>query len=220
MGKISGKYRFKIINRDGISVTPISGNNSFDILGQFSGPSIERTILVKNDSGKFGIFNLNGDQLVDFIYDEVIWAHPYNNYGSVQAKLNGKWGIINSIGEVLLDFKYDLLGSFPHPSKSSGAHLIPIIQYGCWGMLNEEYKLVIPIKYENISFWKSCDYVSASDDLIWPAKFKNKFGYINNKNEIKIPFIFEDASKFENGIAEVKLNRRIGSIDKEGKKYW
>lgn len=216
--RIFKKFKFQVFNVDGKAITPIYPNNNFDILGNYSGELNKQTLLVKNSNNKFGIFDLEGNQRVDFIYDAIEFRHPYNNFGSVQAKYNGKWGIIDSFGQTLLEFKYDYIGKFPYQDFSN--NLIPIIQNGNWGLIDEEYKIIIPAIYSNDWFKQNKSFIKFTDDKLLAAQFEGKYGFINNKNEVKIPFIFDDALNFENGIAHVTLNGEKGSIDKEGKKYW
>lgn len=49
------------------------------------------------------------------------------------------------------------------------------------------------------------------------AKQKDKWGYINEEGEVKIPFIYEGAERFaDNGLAWVKLDQKFGMIDTTG----
>ena len=48
------------------------------------------------------------------------------------------------------------------------------------------------------------------------AKKNGKYGYINEKGEVVIDFIFEDANGFKYNLAAVKLNDKWGFIDLSG----
>jgi hypothetical protein len=218
LDKTTGKIKLQVFNDNGNPITPIFSKNSVKVLGTFSGDQVKKTILIQNLSNNFGIFDLEGNQITDYIYEAIEFGHPYNNFGSVHAKVNGKWGIIDSCGQILLEFNYDYIGKFPYEDFSD--NLIPIIQNGKWGLIDEEYKIIIPVIYTNEWFRQNNSFIKFTDELLLPARHNGKYGYINNKNETKIPFIFEDALNFDNEIAQVTLNGKTGSIDKNGQKYW
>ena len=45
-----------------------------------------------------------------------------------------------------------------------------------------------------------------------------KWGFVNERGEEVIPFIYNDVGDFSEGVARVKLNKKWGFIDKEGKR--
>lgn len=45
---------------------------------------------------------------------------------------------------------------------------------------------------------------------------KHKYGYINYEGELQIPIIYDEAEKFSEGLAAVKLNGKWGYIDTDG----
>ena len=57
------------------------------------------TLFAKNENGKWGVANKNGDTVVEAKYDRVT---EFNEYGFAGVKLNGKWGVLNSKGEEIL----------------------------------------------------------------------------------------------------------------------
>ena len=57
------------------------------------------TLFAKNENGKWGFANKNGDTVVEAKYDRVT---EFNEYGFAGVKLNGKWGVLNSKGEEIL----------------------------------------------------------------------------------------------------------------------
>ncbi len=61
--------------------------------------------LSRNEEGKYGFVDRNGNVIVDYIYDD---AREQNDYGYASVKQNGLWGTINSRGEVTVAPSYDL----------------------------------------------------------------------------------------------------------------
>lgn len=60
--------------------------------------------LVKKDD-KYGYVNKNGEQIVDYIYDD---AKEQNSYGYCAVKKDGVWGVLASDGTVVLEPSVDL----------------------------------------------------------------------------------------------------------------
>ena len=50
-----------------------------------------------------------------------------------------------------------------------------------------------------------------------PYSKNEKWGYINNEGKIAVPLQYEQAYRFYNGFASVKLNEKYGLIDETGK---
>lgn len=57
------------------------------------------TLFAKNENGKWGFANKNGDTVVEAKYDRVT---EFNEYGFAGVELDGKWGVLNSKGEEIL----------------------------------------------------------------------------------------------------------------------
>lgn len=73
--------------------------NSKEIL---SGNTI---FLSKNEEGKYGFVDRNGNVVVNYIYDD---ASEQNDYGYASVKKDGLWGAVNSKGEVAVAPSYTL----------------------------------------------------------------------------------------------------------------
>ncbi len=91
--------------------------------------------------GKFGIINVSNMKMVDCIYDAV--KHLYGN--SFIVTKNKKQGIINSNNKEILPCEYDSI-----TTTYSGGMNIHVTQDGLEGLLDCEYKFIIPVKYKNI----------------------------------------------------------------------
>ena len=61
--------------------------------------------LTKNDEGKYGFVDRNGNVVVNYIYDD---ATEQNDYGYASVKLDGKWGAVDSRGTVVVEPTYTL----------------------------------------------------------------------------------------------------------------
>ena len=61
--------------------------------------------LSRNEEGKYGFVDRNGNVIVNYIYDD---AREQNDYGYASVKQNGLWGTVNSVGEVTVTPSYNL----------------------------------------------------------------------------------------------------------------
>lgn len=61
--------------------------------------------LSRNDEGKYGFVDANGNVVVNYIYDE---AKEQNDYGYASVKQNGLWGAIDSKGQIAVSPSYNL----------------------------------------------------------------------------------------------------------------
>jgi len=55
------------------------------------------------------------------------------------------------------------------------------------------------------------------DGIALFSTYDNKYGYINFKNEIILPPIYDDADNFHEGFGKIQLNELYGIVDKAGK---
>jgi len=125
---------------------------------------------------------------------------------------NGKYGYVNYDGETLLDFNYD--NAFPFFDMAA-----PVKKDGKFGMIDLEGNPVIFFAFD--SLWVE-DYFNimvrvgeTEVEVDWdgsPANFmeptfkKNKFGYVPyNKKKPVIPYVFDGALEFSEGLAAVNV---------------
>jgi hypothetical protein len=52
---------------------------------------------------------------------------------------------------------------------------------------------------------------------LWPVEKDNKWGYIDKTGRLIIPFKFDGAGNFSEGLAAVSIKDKTGYIDKTGK---
>lgn len=146
-----------------------------------------------------------------FILLFVVSCKPKNqelNFGEPQtySRIWGKQsiGFINQIGDTIIPLnKYKFLNPIDEEGMILGEYK------GKRGYINIAQDTLIHFKYENLSVF--------SNGLA-PAKLNGKFGFIDRKGKVIIPFEYETESHFYKcGLAEVRKNNKYGFIDKSGK---
>lgn len=61
--------------------------------------------LSRNEEGKYGFVDKNGNVVVNYIYDE---AKEQNDYGYASVKSGGLWGAVDSLGQIAVSPSYTL----------------------------------------------------------------------------------------------------------------
>lgn len=78
-----------------------------------------------------------------------------------------------------------------------------------YGIMNDSGRILIPEKYKRIQNY--------SEGLIPVQNSLDKWGFVDKNDNTVIPFIYEWAFSFSEGLACVKKNGKFGFIDKKGK---
>ena len=110
------------------------------------------------------------------------------------ADANGyatNWGYINTIGQIVIPNIYpERLGPFKNGFTVVGIR-------GERGVINKEGKIIIPLKYDNISHF---------DNGLAKAEKNGKFGLINEKGDEIISLKYEELKQVGNGFTIAKRN--------------
>ena len=65
----------------------------------------DNELFAKNENGKWGFVDKQGNVKIDFNYELVT---QFNQYGFAGIKKDGKWGVVNSQGEIILEPIYEI----------------------------------------------------------------------------------------------------------------
>lgn len=81
---------------------------------------------------------------------------------------------------------------------------------GKWGYINKNFKIVIPIEYEDASKYVTADLFSVKKD--------GKWGCVDKTNKIVVPFKYDDDLYFgsENNLARAKIGDKYGYVTSAG----
>jgi hypothetical protein len=153
---------------------------------------------VKRD-GKTGFINKKGKVVVPLHYD----GYPHFSDGMAAVSLNDKYGFVNTKGTLVIPIQYSNVYSF-----YDGMAIIPISgKYGC---INKKGETVIPFIYDEM--------YSAEGDF---AVVKDGKGYfIDAKQNVLFPEVYQSVDGFKDGTALVKQNGIWFYIDKKGKRLF
>lgn len=185
-GNLITKFQFSRIEK--------SNKNSY------KAKTLEGNWALLSEKGNFSILkNEEWEVLKRYEYFE-----PFDQNGLSRVSKGVKWGMVNKKGEVVIPIDYDLvqfLGEDRYKTRRRGLER----------MVNASNRPVGTELYSDISEF--------SEGLSRVAKKINgefKFGYINKNSELIIPFIFDQASSFENGKAKVRKDGKWGLVNQGG----
>jgi WG containing repeat len=158
--------------------------------------------VVTNFKRKKGIYELGKAEVVPCIYDDINF---FLNHGFVS---NGeKWAIMSSNFVIKSDYAFDEYGNF----DKDGLALVK--QDAQWVLIDTSGKIIKKLNYDKA-------YRFNESDIYKKAGVNGKFGYVDRKYKIKIPFEYEDvgdAISHKNDVFPAKLNGKWGYINSENK---
>ncbi|SFN96228.1 WG containing repeat-containing protein [Bizionia echini] len=188
-----------------------------------------------NDKKDYAIIDMDGNKITDFKYKNL--RQTSEKYISV--KVNGKWNFIDTMGNNIFNDSINVVdkGIFNSVAVYRGnnrklgiIHINGTIitepiyniiygqnysenwivkKDGKYGVINSQGEIIVPLIYQKITH-----VVNENDPIA--VRLNNKFGYVNHSKEI-IPFDYDEALPFINGIARVKKDGLYHYINKKNK---
>lgn len=102
---LNGNSRRRIIDTAGNCILEIGGDVT---LSRWNWRTPERIAVSDKTSGKIGFWNLAGDILIDYMFDET--QNFAEDYSYAKVKYNGLWGVIDMDGNWLISAQFMSLG--------------------------------------------------------------------------------------------------------------
>lgn len=162
--------------------------------------NIGEPFIVAGMEGKYGCYNLQGEQVLPPEYD-YIWVEG----DKAAFRKNDKWGLADVTGSILAEPIYD---SVTVDSKGKAA---VIEQDDLYGIMDDEGRIVVPAIYDYVG-WRG----SLSDCVI-VAEEKGKYGTLNPEDFTEeIPPIYDRIADYQDGAAVVLRGNKYGVVDRSG----
>ena len=154
-------------------------------------------------NGKYGFADETGKEVIPCEYDDVSLFHE----GLCGVKKGPLWGFINESGENVISFRYgDVDGFYDGVWRVQS---LSVMGDPRWGLIDKSGNELIGTVFEKIGiFHEGFAYIATSN---------YKYGYIDKTGKYVIPFEFDYARDFCDGLAAVKKSNKWGYIDKTGK---
>lgn len=146
---------------------------------------------------RWGFYNIRGELVIPFDY-----THAFSfSEGLAGVRQKGKYGFIDKSGRVVIPFRYSYVGCF-----SEGMAKVSINDK--WGYINRNGEVMIPIQSKKIS----SDF---HEGLAWGWGPQGGVGFFDKHGNVVIPYEYERACSFCNGLAAVRKDNLWGMINKE-----
>lgn len=157
----------------------VLGKLDYDLIytgyGNDSDGSLSKTVYGQTKNGETTIYSIDdGSQIGTFKGDEI--TRYYNNGENIVLRVGDNYSIIKKSGEIVLDSYSHPIETVNHESK-----LAVVGSYEEYGVINFDKKEILQRRYDNIKFIGN-----SSEYFI--VKIGEKWGVINDKVEVKIPF--------------------------------
>lgn len=164
-------------------------------------------LAIYKKAGKFGLVNSQGHKILDAQYDQILTTNS-SVFIIVQANF---YGFFSSNGCFLTAVAYDYLKEKPSEFYTNG-RLFKLIK-------KKEQAFIDENGYVSINFGVFDEINFASHDLI-RIKKKNKYGFLDRKLKIVIPYKFEQAEDFLDSLALVKSKDKYSLINLNGQEIF
>ena len=198
--------------------------------GDESQPFFEGLAMVQAATGKCGYIERTGRYVIGPVYD---WAMKFSE-GIAVVRVAGKYGYITKDGRYLVEPQCEDAGSFSegHASVYDGHRWYLLnasgeITFGPFGSASEFQGGVVSVWHEGgPALLRSDGTVVPIRGVDWLSQYfsggriefsrSEKCGYMDRDGNAVIPPVYDQASTFTEGLAEVRLGSRWGYIDTDG----
>ena len=193
---IDNKGDVVIPNIDGMSDSPFCGGVA---------PLVHQSLVRRQGSmaleQKAAFIDRSGKRICNYISFDFI------------SGSNGAYVVINSdYGKIsLVDSKgvHKLPGKYRIAAITDDEYITVAGDDSKFGLIEKKTgRMVIPCEYETADFRFS--------EWLTPAQRNGKYGYLNKRNEVVIPFIYDKASPFSDHLAVVVKDGKYGYVDRYG----
>jgi hypothetical protein len=201
-----------------------------------SGVSIGEYLLRLRINGKYGYYDINGEEIIQPQFDEV----SEFSEGLARMRLAGKYGYIDKTGQIAIPPQFDYADDF-----SEGLAVVGIDDK--YGYIDKLGNTAVSLQYEwglrffeglapvHIKKGEKTGYIDRGGTIVVaprfdlggefseglaPVRINNLWGYIDKTGKIVIEPTFDHAWSFSSGIAMIEIDNNIGYINKEGGYIW
>ena len=190
--------------KDGLTGAPFSSGLSTICRGGISFYIDSYGNIVSKDKPfEMAFINSHGDLASDYLIVKDLQGFR-NGYSTITDQ-NGWEGLINTQGEFIIPCEYSFIAN----GFDDNFVLIQLNHKSGFARKSTG-DIVIPCIYEiDYNGWQF------REGLV-PVKKNGKYGYINENNEIIIPFVYDSASQFSEGFAIVEKFGKPGFVDRYG----
>lgn len=203
VGIVCKNYKWGVIDKKGKYVVKLG---KYDRVYRFCEGM---AVVEKNEN--FGFINNKGKEVIAPIYDG---AYCFSE-GLALVRVGDDWGYINKNGKMVISpqFDYNEPDEEEHITGFFKEGFAGVSQYPEKGFINKKGK-----RLRGFGVYKEVqDFHDGMARVTFGSYLDRVYGYINKKGKEVIPLQFDDASRFSEGLAWVRIRNKYFYINKKGK---
>ena len=146
-------------------------------------------IVVKNDSGKYGVIDTQGKEIIGAKYSEITYIEATNEF---LVENNDKVGMVNNLGRTRIALEYDDLKLL---DNDSGLYIAK--NNNRYGVINKQGTTIIHLEYDEIGIDKTLykDTEITNPYLLYdtciPVLRNKKWGIYNKTGKLLVPIEYD-----------------------------
>lgn len=203
IAKVMKKGKYGFINTKDELVVPLQ----FDEVKEFA---FGRAAVKMN--GKWGYIDDYGTIVIEPIYSS---AENFRSNYFAEVRIRNKAGVIDNAGNVVLPLEFSFIRNWTNDDHFIASRSKSLGFKELWGVYDLKGKELIPTMYNSLE-----KILRHETDLYsFKAELDGKWGLVNNRNEIILPFRYENSEcirPFKNGYAATKVNEKWGFVNLKG----
>ena len=193
--RTNGKRAFKNLLQEFHPLDSVSAANNGMVRSYRNEEKIMRIVQV--DNGNYGMLNDLAEWVLQPKYDRIEFL--YDRYLKIER--DGKMTYADSWGKLLVPLKYDTV-------QIISPRFFDVKKNEKWGIYDaEKEKVIIPFEYDDFDYCSGC---GKKSDYFYAEK-NGKWGVINLKNEVLVPFNYEHIH------SNMRSDEWVAAFRKEGK---
>ena len=232
----NGTYKTKAIDsKNEMLFTKYSKIEAIENMDKSGNLWYENNVLRVKQNDKYGLINLDGNELIAPIYDEIYSLKGVKE--SLIVKQDGLYGLLNNKGNLIISPKYKEIKSLDDKDYQKG--YITIDENDKYGLLDVTGKTILENKYEKIEGIYSDNYyvieesgkqklINKSGEEINLTDYDkitqiinsgivyskdNKYGVVNFEGETVVKPIYDYLEEINTDVIKSTLNDKCGLID-------
>lgn len=234
LARVSLNRRVGYIDKTGKEVIPFIYDKGWDF---------SEGLAAVEKQGKWGYINQNGEEVISFVYDEVREFHEgiaavkmdgkwgfidkegtmlvLPQFDDVQDFSEGVASVFKSgDGVAFINRKGEVVIPRTYLDARSFREGLAAVFEEAWGFIDRTGKMVITFRFDTAPGLRFPVFqeglAAVYQDGAFNISGNGAYGYINKIGDYVVPFIYDYASEFSEGLAVVRQNKKSGYIDAKG----
>lgn len=234
----SGTYKTKAINEKNEEIlTEYDQIEPIENIDKNNNVWYEKNILKVEKSGKYGLIDLTGKEVLPLEYDEISGLDGQEN--SIIIKKDGKLGLVNDNGNIIIEANYKDIKILGETYKEG---YITVDENEKYGVVSATKKQILENNYDEISSVYLKEYylvkengkqkvINSKGETILDKGFdelksattngfifvkNNLYGEINTSGEVTLEAKYQDLKEIKDSTYIAKLDNKYGIIDNIG----